>query len=52
MISISGLSLLFVVLSAPAKESAGDAKYTSQDPSILSGNQHCPIQSQLKSVFI
>ena len=43
MISIPG-SLSFVMSSAPAKTSAGDARYASQD-------QRCPIQSRLQSVL-
>ena len=44
MISIPG-SLFFVMLSAPAKKYAGDARCASQDPSIP--RQRCPIQSAL-----
>ena len=38
---------LFVMSSAPAKKSAGDARCASQDPS----TQRCPIKSWLKSVL-
>ena len=49
MLSILG-SLSFVMSSAPAKKSAGDARHASQDPSIR-GNQRCPIESRLQSVL-
>ena len=53
MISIPG-SLYFAKLvmmsSAPAKKSAGDARYASQDPFIHSLID-CPIQSRLQSVL-
>ena len=38
---------LFVMATAPAKKSAGDARCASQDPS----TQRCPIKSRLKSVL-
>ena len=51
MISIQALSL-FVMSSAPAKKSAGDARCASQDPS----TQRCPIikistQIRIRSAF-
>ena len=36
--------------STPAKKSAGDARYVSQDP-FIHGNQRCPIQTRLQSVL-
>ena len=52
MISFPGshsFAKLVMMSSAPAK-SAGDARYSSQDP-FIHDNQRCPIQSRLQSLL-